>query len=80
MGSVYLALVSNLTNAFSSNYNFHIFIIKCISVDRMAGTRCCFFIRFRATVYPCPESAGERREVAAGVNTRIEDLNTVISL
>ncbi|XP_060635689.2 V-type proton ATPase 116 kDa subunit a 4 isoform X2 [Anolis sagrei] len=33
---------------------------------------------FRATVYPCPESAGERREMAAGVNTRIEDLNTVI--
>ncbi|XP_061494806.1 V-type proton ATPase 116 kDa subunit a 4 isoform X1 [Rhineura floridana] len=34
---------------------------------------------FRATVYPCPESAGERREIAAGVNTRIEDLNTVIT-
>ncbi|XP_042326284.1 V-type proton ATPase 116 kDa subunit a isoform X2 [Sceloporus undulatus] len=34
---------------------------------------------FRATVYPCPESAGERREMAAGVNTRIEDLNTVIT-
>ncbi|XP_039218235.1 V-type proton ATPase 116 kDa subunit a isoform X2 [Crotalus tigris] len=34
---------------------------------------------FRATVYPCSESAGERREVAAGVNTRIEDLNTVIT-
>lgn len=37
----------------------------------------CFLSRFRATVYPCPESAGERREMAAGVNTRIEDLNTV---
>uniref|UniRef100_A0A670YQD3 V-type proton ATPase subunit a n=1 Tax=Pseudonaja textilis TaxID=8673 RepID=A0A670YQD3_PSETE len=34
---------------------------------------------FRATVYPCPESAAERREMAAGVNTRIEDLNTVIT-
>lgn len=34
---------------------------------------------FRATVYPCPESAGERREMASGVNTRIEDLNTVIT-
>ncbi|KAH0617002.1 hypothetical protein JD844_028556 [Phrynosoma platyrhinos] len=34
---------------------------------------------FRATVYPCPESAGERREMAAGVNTRIEDLNAVIT-
>nr|XP_020656087.1 V-type proton ATPase 116 kDa subunit a [Pogona vitticeps] len=34
---------------------------------------------FRATVYPCPESAAERREMATGVNTRIEDLNTVIT-
>ncbi|XP_054844818.1 V-type proton ATPase 116 kDa subunit a 4 isoform X2 [Eublepharis macularius] len=34
---------------------------------------------FRATVYPCPESATERREMADGVNTRIEDLNTVIT-
>ncbi|KAM8972796.1 V-type proton ATPase 116 kDa subunit a 4 [Pelodytes ibericus] len=34
---------------------------------------------FKATVYPCPESASERRDMAADVNTRIEDLNTVIS-
>ncbi|XP_067392438.1 V-type proton ATPase 116 kDa subunit a 4 [Emydura macquarii macquarii] len=34
---------------------------------------------FRATVYTCPESAAERREMADGVNTRIEDLNTVIT-
>ncbi|XP_067856008.1 V-type proton ATPase 116 kDa subunit a 4-like [Heptranchias perlo] len=34
---------------------------------------------FRATVYPCPESANERREMAAGVKTRIEDLNTVLN-
>uniref|UniRef100_A0A8D2IQL5 V-type proton ATPase subunit a n=1 Tax=Varanus komodoensis TaxID=61221 RepID=A0A8D2IQL5_VARKO len=34
---------------------------------------------FRATMYPCPESVAERREIAAGVNTRIEDLNTVIT-
>lgn len=33
--------------------------------------------RFRATVYPCPESATERREMLDEVNTRIEDLNTV---
>ena len=32
---------------------------------------------FRATVYPCPESQGERREMKMGVMTRIEDLNTV---
>uniref|UniRef100_A0A672UPA6 V-type proton ATPase subunit a n=1 Tax=Strigops habroptila TaxID=2489341 RepID=A0A672UPA6_STRHB len=34
---------------------------------------------FHATVYPCPESVTERREMLDGVNTRIEDLNTVIA-
>ncbi|XP_038609414.1 V-type proton ATPase 116 kDa subunit a isoform X1 [Tachyglossus aculeatus] len=34
---------------------------------------------FRATVYPCPEAASERREMLAGVNTQLEDLNTVIT-
>ncbi|XP_044137255.1 V-type proton ATPase 116 kDa subunit a [Bufo gargarizans] len=34
---------------------------------------------FKATVYPCPESAAERRNMAADVNTRIEDLNAVIT-
>ncbi|NP_001083384.1 ATPase H+ transporting V0 subunit a4 L homeolog [Xenopus laevis] len=34
---------------------------------------------FKATVYPCSESATERKEMAADVNTRIEDLNTVIT-
>ncbi|KOB71505.1 V-type proton ATPase subunit a [Operophtera brumata] len=33
---------------------------------------------FRATLYPCPESASDRREMAMGVMTRIEDLNTVL--
>jgi len=33
---------------------------------------------FRATLYPCPESPAERREMAMGVMTRIEDLNTVL--
>ena len=32
---------------------------------------------FRATVYPCPETQVERREMKTGVLTRIEDLNTV---
>uniref|UniRef100_A0A8B9FLX4 V-type proton ATPase subunit a n=1 Tax=Amazona collaria TaxID=241587 RepID=A0A8B9FLX4_9PSIT len=32
---------------------------------------------FHATVYPCPGSDAERREMLDGVNTRIEDLNTV---
>lgn len=33
---------------------------------------------FRATLYPCPESPSDRREMAMGVMTRIEDLNTVL--
>jgi len=31
-------------------------------------------------VYPCPETQSERREMAMGVVTRIEDLRTVTSL
>ena len=34
-------------------------------------------LSFRATLYPCPESPAERREMAIGVMTRIEDLQTV---
>eukprot|EP00117_Sycon_ciliatum_P047223 scpid96574/ scgid33746/ V-type proton ATPase 116 kDa subunit a isoform 1; Clathrin-coated vesicle/synaptic vesicle proton pump 116 kDa subunit; Vacuolar adenosine triphosphatase subunit Ac116; Vacuolar proton pump subunit 1; Vacuolar proton translocating ATPase 116 kDa subunit a isoform 1 len=34
---------------------------------------------FRATQYPCPDTAAERREMAMGVATRIEDLSTVLS-
>jgi vacuolar-type H+-ATPase subunit I/STV1 len=33
---------------------------------------------FRATVYPCPETAAERREMGLGVITRLEDLRTVL--
>ncbi|XP_022083989.1 V-type proton ATPase 116 kDa subunit a-like isoform X2 [Acanthaster planci] len=34
---------------------------------------------FRATLYPCPETQPERREMAIGVMTRIEDLQAVLS-
>lgn len=34
---------------------------------------------FRASLYPCPESQAERREMAISVMTRIEDLNTVLN-
>ncbi|XP_035902951.1 V-type proton ATPase 116 kDa subunit a1 isoform X2 [Anopheles stephensi] len=33
---------------------------------------------FRATLYPCPEAPTDRREMAMGVMTRIEDLHTVL--
>ncbi|XP_023224454.1 V-type proton ATPase 116 kDa subunit a-like [Centruroides sculpturatus] len=32
---------------------------------------------FQATLYPCPETPADRREMSIGVMTRIEDLNTV---
>ena len=38
------------------------------------------FLSFRATLYPCPDTAAERREMAIGVNTRIEDLQHVSTL
>ena len=33
---------------------------------------------FRATLYPCPDQASDRREMAVGVMQRLEDLNTVL--
>ncbi|GMR40010.1 hypothetical protein PMAYCL1PPCAC_10205, partial [Pristionchus mayeri] len=33
---------------------------------------------FRATLYPCPDTKSERREMSIGVMTRIEDLKTVL--
>ncbi|KAK6009690.1 V-type ATPase subunit family protein [Ostertagia ostertagi] len=33
---------------------------------------------FRATLYPCPDTPQERREMSIGVMTRIEDLKTVL--
>ena len=33
--------------------------------------------RFHAMLYPCPDTAAERREMAIGVTTRIENLQTV---
>lgn len=34
---------------------------------------------FRASLYPCPETPAERREMLGGVVARIEDLNTVLT-
>lgn len=33
---------------------------------------------YHAVVYPCPEKASERREMKYGVNTRLEDMKTVL--
>ncbi|KFV63261.1 V-type proton ATPase 116 kDa subunit a isoform 1 [Dryobates pubescens] len=35
---------------------------------------------FRASLYPCPETPQERKEMASGVNTRIDDLQMVNQL
>ncbi|KAM9112359.1 V-type proton ATPase 116 kDa subunit a 1 isoform 2-T2 [Pangshura tecta] len=34
---------------------------------------------FRASLYPCPETPQERKEMASGVNTRIDDLLMVLN-
>ena len=58
----------------------------------MGKRNCCCFIpiaidhylffystlRFKATIYPCPETASERREMGLGVMTRLEELKTVL--
>ncbi len=33
---------------------------------------------FRATIYPCPDTSLERREMSFGVMTRLEELKTVL--
>eukprot|EP00095_Tigriopus_kingsejongensis_P004409 snap_masked-scaffold93_size381549-processed-gene-2.18 protein:Tk04409 transcript:snap_masked-scaffold93_size381549-processed-gene-2.18-mRNA-1 annotation:"vacuolar proton translocating atpase 116 kda subunit a" len=33
---------------------------------------------YHAVIYPCPEKASERREMLYGVNTRLEDMRTVL--
>ncbi|CAF3434335.1 unnamed protein product [Rotaria socialis] len=33
---------------------------------------------FRANIYPCPENSNDRRELAMGVMTRLEDLNVIL--
>uniref|UniRef100_A0AAY5EHX5 V-type proton ATPase subunit a n=1 Tax=Electrophorus electricus TaxID=8005 RepID=A0AAY5EHX5_ELEEL len=39
----------------------------------------CEGYHFRASLYPCPETPQERKEMAAGVNTRIDDLQMVLN-
>ena len=34
---------------------------------------------FHASVFPCPESAVERRDMLCGVGTRLQDLQTVLA-
>lgn len=41
------------------------------------GSIGCIKHRFRATIYPCPEPAAERKEMLAGINMRLEDTVTV---
>ena len=52
----------------------------------MVMTNCMYYLmymydlhicRFRATIYQCPETQAERREMLLGIQTRIEDMNTV---
>ena len=33
---------------------------------------------YHATIYPCPDLASERRDMMFGVNTRLEDMRTVV--
>lgn len=58
-------------------------IYKCVFIIFFQGEQLKLRVRkicegFRATLYPCPESAQERMEMLNGVSTRLEDLNTVL--
>jgi len=54
-------------------------LIKESKIEAKTYQEFCFFSSLHATLYPCPETPQERREIAIGVMTRIEDLQTVKS-
>ena len=51
--------------------------IACFQGDQLKSRVKKISEGFRVTVYPCPETQVERREMKTGFLTRIEDLNTV---
>jgi len=58
-------------------------VFKCVFVIFFQGEQLKSRVKkicegFRATVYPCPDQAGDRREMAVGVMQRLDDLNTVL--
>ncbi|XP_046846195.1 V-type proton ATPase 116 kDa subunit a1-like isoform X2 [Xenia sp. Carnegie-2017] len=60
------------------------FIHKCVFIVFFQGEQLKSRVKkicdgFRATMYPCPDTTQERREMALGVITRIEDLQTVLN-
>ncbi|CAB4002785.1 V-type proton ATPase 116 kDa subunit a-like isoform X1 [Paramuricea clavata] len=60
------------------------FIHKCVFIVFFQGEQLKTRVKkicdgFRATMYPCPDTIQERREMAVGVMTRIEDLQTVLN-
>ncbi|CAG0903462.1 unnamed protein product [Darwinula stevensoni] len=57
---------------------------KCVLLIFYQGEQLKTLVRkicegFRANLYPCPETANERQDMAMGVMARIEDLKTVLS-
>lgn len=58
-------LIKCSTNIYITYYIFHLSLILNL------------FVRFRASLYPCPETPQERKEMASGVSTRIDDLQMV---
>ena len=46
--------------------------------DEFLFKRFCVVHSFKATIYPCPETANERREMGLGVMTRLDELKTVL--
>ena len=44
----------------------------------LSSTGCFFLSRFRATLYQCPETVTERREMTDAIRERIADLESVL--
>uniref|UniRef100_A0A8D2ZGR3 V-type proton ATPase subunit a n=1 Tax=Scophthalmus maximus TaxID=52904 RepID=A0A8D2ZGR3_SCOMX len=58
-----------------STQNIDGVVENALSLNLLVG----IFFRFRASLYPCPETPQERKEMLAGVNSRIDDLQMVLN-
>ena len=69
--------VSIVCFSISSNLLYHLLLLFLIWRCRYWDICLCYSSRFRATLYPCPETNQERQEMFNGVTTRLDDLNIV---
>uniref|UniRef100_A0A8C5J7B3 V-type proton ATPase subunit a n=1 Tax=Junco hyemalis TaxID=40217 RepID=A0A8C5J7B3_JUNHY len=69
----------NFSSAFKGDYVHKSVFIIFFQGDQLKNRVKKICEGFRASLYPCPETPQERKEMASGVNTRIDDLQMVLN-